>query len=336
MLMFGSAFFTSCNSVSFAFEREELSFSGSSEIPFPSFFPLDYKIARARAWLDALAKAEKSVPASAILRLWDLDCDTEDGKLAFSALLFPISTVTPDISSSRDIQVFISQPAELERRAAQILEAPERFFLQLALIMDMRNTLAELEKNRPQSVAEMERLSATLDPMLATLDQVWLASRELETGMDAHEALEKVIDIPGQSLPALLLLCEKKIEARENHAALALVEEGLTRLDDAANDRMPGIVKSYFLGRALHLRGLIHWRQDQLALAESDLARAIKELRETGTFPAKRASILIDLGKLRKSRQDVSGMCAAFREACVFGQCGELATLRRQDLCKDE
>lgn len=300
-------------------------------MPFPAFLPLDYNVARALAWQNALDHAINNLPSAALYRLWDLDCDTQEGKLALASLLFPVSTVTPDISSSRNIQVFLTEQDKLQEKAIRILENPERFLIQLVLFIEMRDILRAIKKTRPDSVADAEDLSEKLDPLAQTLEQIWQLSRKLEEDRDVSVTLEDASSVEGQATPILLQKCRQKLASNENHAALSIAEKIVLNLEE--KEGMPDLPKNYLLAVALHLRGMAHWRQAQLALAATDFERAREMLSGIGLPVPERGEIDADLGELKRHRKDLIGMCKAFREACAHGHCAPLADARMRGEC---
>ena len=116
-----------------------------------------------------------------------------------------------------------------------------------------------------------------------------------------------------------------------------IVLDGVDLLELEQNDleKMPEVLKKYLQARILRLRGLAHWRQNQLALAEKDLSKAVSLLKETGLPLSSRGELFLDLGALRQVRRDMTGMCSAYREACALGLCAALAASRRQGLCPE-
>lgn len=314
-------------------EKDGRIMRGSSKMPVPALLPLDYYVERARAWLKALKQASSFLPAQALGRLWDMDCDTALGRLALASLLFPIETATPDISYSRNIEVFLSEVDDPLARSAQVLEMPELFLLQLSLINDMGNILKKIHSFHLKDGKYSQEQLTGLDPLAYGLEEIWNISRALQKGKSVDEALKLGISGKGELLIAMIKACEKRLEAHENQAALTIAEDALLHLERDESDDWPGILKKYFQGMLLRLRGLAHWRQSQLALAEKDLSRAIGLLNETALPLYLRGESYVDLGALRQARRDIEGMCSAYRDACAFGLCAPLANSRRQGLC---
>lgn len=309
---------------------------GSSEIPFPDFKPLDYNLARANAWLEALKGACKLLPKNAIVLLWDWDCDTDAGRMALASLLFPVQTVTPDISHSHRIDLFLTEPKDPSRQAMKILDAPEIYFIQLSLLLEMKRILETLREIRPQTSLELKKLAARIDPLSLSLERIWQISRALQNESDEGKAASCAA---GENSPLLLPIiwdCEKKLGEDKNQVALTLAEKALQKFEGTDYDSDPPVLKKYLMGRILRLRGLALWRQRHPALAEADLSRAASILRETGLRLDLLGEAYLDLGGIKKDRRDLIGMCAAYRDACALGQCGPLAEFRRQGVCRDK
>lgn len=318
-----------------ALEKDVPALRGSTEMPAPAFLPLDYYTGRARAWLMALEKAYLLLPATAQNRLWDMDCDTEIGRFALASLLFPVEAATPDISASKNIEVFLEAVKDPGARATQILENPDLFLLQLALISDMCNILEKIQAHRPQGGPDSENSVAGLDHLGKSLDEIWNISRALQKGDSVETALDQGMAGKGQFLPVMIRAGEKRLKVQETQAALAIFEEALLRLEQSDREKDSEILKKYLEGRLLRLRGLAHWRQNQLALAEKDLSRALSLLNATGLPLDLRGESYLDLGALRKARRNIAGMCSAYRDACALGLCTPLAASRRQGLCQE-
>lgn len=304
-------------------------------MPFPAFFPLDYEVGRTKAWLEALNMAKRYLPANASSWLWDLDLDTDLGQIALAALLNNISVVTPDISSSRQIDVFLDGPADPSLKAAELFEQPELFLIQLSLMLDMQNILQQIEELRPENTAEAEKLNPKLDPLVKGLEYIWDLSRFLRAG---ELELPDILPLQAEDLPiqGLLLASKQKLAAKEYYNALMLTESALRQLEKTGREQDPVVVRKYLQGKAFYLRALAHWRQQQLALAEKDLQRGAKLLDETGLPLKLRSQIYLDWGDLKKFKNDLPGMCMAYQEACARGECGALAASRREGYCQEK
>lgn len=320
---------------SWADNRQTL-LKGSWEIPFPDFKPLDYNIARVCAWLEALQGAGRLLPKNAVALLWDWDCDTEAGRMALASLLFPIQTVTPDISHSRGVDLFLTEPKDPSRLAMKILDAPELYFIQLSLLLEMKRILETLREIRPQTSLELKKLAGRIDPLSAALEQIWKISRALQNESDEGKAASRIESENSQLLLPVIWECEQKLAEDKNQVALALAEKALQMYEGADYDSDPPVLKKYLMGRILRLRGLALWRQRHPALAEADLNRAASMLRETGIRLDLLGDTYLDLGGVKKDRRDSTGMCAAYRDACALGRCGPLAEFRRQGVCREK
>lgn len=318
-----------------ALEREGQYIRGSSEMPLQALMPLDYYVERGRAWLNALKQASSFLPAPVLSRLWDMDCDTDMGRLALASLLFPVAAATPDISSSRNIEVFLAETENPLTHAVRILELPELFLLQLSLLTDMDNIIKKIQALHPKVDETAQAQGAGLDPLAQSLEEIWNISRALQKGKSVEEAVDSGISGNGQLMISLIKSCEKRLEAQENQAALAIAEDGLIMLEQRAGENAPEILKKYLQGWLLRLRGQAHWRQRQLALAEKDLVKSLSLLNETALPLKSRGESYVDLGALRHARRDFAGMCSAYRDACALGLCAPLAASRRQGLCKE-
>lgn len=293
--------------------------------------PLDYDAARACAWLEALEKAVQYLPASVKRLLWQMDCDSTACSMAAASLFFPVQTVTPDISASRGIDLYLRENTAPSAEAA--FEDPEILLTRLSLLLDMQRILKTIKKIRPENYNDPEK-AAELDQLAESLERIWDSSRSLQKE-DASAPDGAPLE-GGLCLMDLIMACENKLAERENHAALLLAERAFQRLERSELDSDPMILKKYLEGRILRLRALALWRQSQLALAENDLERAAAALNGTGLSLGLLGRVNVDLGELKKARRDFAGMCGAFRNACAHGECAPYAFHIRQGLCAEE
>lgn len=159
------------------------------------------------------------------------------------------------------------------------------------------------------------------------LDGLWLAQAAPAltpggwlTPPDALPILENAARLAPDSPTVRLLLAEAQLQNGLPQQCVESCNEAL-RLDPA-------------LGRARYIRGLAHWRLQQLALAEDDLSRALAAPSKPSAQGIERARLLRARGAVRLLRRNYQGMCEDFAAACALGDCEGLAVARAQNYCR--
>lgn len=299
--------------------------------PFPN--QEAYLFCRANAWLDALQKALPFLPASAERHLWEMDLNSEAGRLALAGLLFPVEASTPDISASPEVRVFLAINQEYD--LAPIWANPERLLMEIALIDEMRFTLDEMRANFQSG----ENSTSDTPEFSRALDALWRLAVPVEddvmpTLSISSSAMKNAAAISSQPPMVLLAKAQAALDAEMPQDAQALAakafiacEKRLVTTD--ANDK----AWTMLLAWSSYLRGLAHWRLNQDALARGDLDKAAKLAREVGVQLPLLASITLASAELSRHRGFTPQMCKELEEACALGSCAELAAARRQGLC---
>lgn len=310
--------------------------SGICVRPRPAPDQAAYVYCRASAWLDALEQAVAWLPASAERRLWEMDLTSRSARLALAALLFPVGASTPDISASPEVRVFLD--IRPEDNLASIWADPEKLLLEIAIIDEMRFTLAAMRAFWPDAHKEGDVSSGQTD-LAEAINALW----ELASSSQGDALSELSLSSPAMikaarnsSLPAMLLLAKARaaLDAEMPQDAQALAAQAFeaceNRLSEAdANDKAWTMLSAW----ASYLRGLAHWRLNQDALARQDLEKAASLARAVGVHLPLLASITLASAELLRHRGFTSQMCKELEEACALGSCGDLAAARRKGMC---
>lgn len=303
------------------------SLSGSAERPFPALMPLDYPYCRAVAWIDALSKAEKNLGRYARARLGDMGMDDSLGRLALCAMACPIEAVTPELTASGSIQVFLRVPDPVAIKFA--LDHPERLALQMCLIYDMEKKINLLSMNWPRSLDEARARMADLTAWSESLDALWEGGESLDDKpmnvKKRHELAKQ-----GRDSGALWLLAAIALErANLAQAAIQAADEGLKACDHPGSP-----IREALLAARLHfVRAIAHWRLDQPALAEVDLTAAQRLHEKSGLDTSLLPEALEASGEFYRARGNTTAMCENFTRACAMGQCHSLARARSRGEC---
>lgn len=307
---------------------------GSALRPLPLLMPLDYTGARAQAWLNALDKSLRLLPPAAGRRLADLGLSSEQTggnstARALASLLFPVDVITPQLSSSREIRVYLKSPDDF-RELSRFFGNEETLALGAANIVETERELAALAEAWPATLDEARVKTASLEAMAGTLEALW-QGRELY-GPDRQNNLrdiEALADLAPNSPFIAYLYAEALLAAHKPQQSL---QEASRLLENIA--RLGGEEKQVWntlKPRIRHIRALAQWQLDQLALAEDDLNAALHEAANLP--PETRANLLETRGNLKMHRKDGAGMCEDFGEACRLGFCQNLARARRLGNC---
>lgn len=288
--------------------------------------------------LIALEKAAALVPPHVDTRLRELDLDVNLGKLALCALAYPVDVVTPDISASDVIAVYLRHNGRARETFSSLLRQPPRLIVEMSLLAEMRDKITKLRKIWPSSLQQARDRLKELDFYSNGLGGLWDAL-ELNAGnnWDNPAQIAKIVEKSGDSPTLWLMLAESLLRAGLPQQALEAASRAARDaekiiLPDAKNAAM----RDFIHARALYARGVAHWRLDQLALAETDLDACMDMLENVKHPYDALPRALLARGALRWLRQDVEGMCADYISACGEGQCQGLAVARRQGLCSAE
>lgn len=302
---------------------------GVSKRPFPAIFHLDYPLARANAWLAALAMAEARLPASINSNLPHLGVDQKLARLAFAALLFPVDVVTPEKANGVQIRVFLKDDANLEQRRAEI--DSWRLLLEMCLLWETAKVAQALREEWPRSVNVDRAVMARLEAQAELLRQLWIAVELNALDASPPSWNESLGDV--QASVGILLACALEAPERSLAKIERAVELCLAREANAVDRQEAGLWNRLAV-YAIHLRGLAHERFGQTALAAADFDAALARLAKVGIQDELAAAILGSRAELRKLLGNLEGMCQDLVAACGIGSCSGLAAARRQGLCR--
>lgn len=311
---------------------------GECEMPTMRTPHLDYARCRVDAWFRALEQAESYLSAQSLARLWEMDADNALGRQALTALVFSVDTVTPDISSSRNIQVFLKYPENIGEKISLILNNPEKLLLAMCFILELRNAMDECGKIWPISAGEAVERAPLLDKYAGLFTGLWNVLTALSR--DARERigmespiLEKASLLVPESAPLVLAASNEKLKDGLPQKALELADIALTLSESATYADAPSFLKSWLLACSRYQLGVAHWKQDQTALAENDFREAVALTNKDPILHEFRSRDLVALGNLLGQKGDAAAMCDVFQQACALGSCASLAEARRRGQC---
>lgn len=305
---------------------------GSARHPFPVLIALDYPYCRAKAWLDALNMAQTRLPDSLRAEFGAHVSDMRLGGLAAAALIYPVETVTPELSLGDEINVFLQDTGAETLEKLPDLHISGAMPLQLALLLELEELLQLTEKNWPEDLREADGKTAALETLASAISGLWL----MRTGArPTPEILRAAFKLAPRSLLLAFWDSELSLESDLPQTALrkaAKVEERAL-VQAKANPREKSVWE-YLAARAKLTRGRAHIRLGQNALAENAFSTALDTLTESGITDQTRSAILLARAELRKSRNDFAGMCSDYLLACAAGECAQLVLARRNGHCK--
>ncbi len=302
-----------------------------------------YAHARATAWLTAVRKAADSLPQRREIRMGAV---SPEERLALAAQLYSAAASSPGAKKADPLQAMVTleprpQPEQQIRvalRHAELLELRRRLMEETRATLNSMNcrwpggspdapSEAESPKARLSACTGATWTSADWTRMGERLDGLWLAQAALGptsggwlAAPDSLPVLEKAARLAPDSPIVRLLLAEAQLQSGLPQQCVESCNEAL-RLDPA-------------LGRARHIRGLAHWRLQQLALAEDDLSSALAARSKPPSRGIERARLLRARGAVRLLRRNYDGMCEDFAAACALGDCEGLAVARAQNYCR--
>ena len=307
--------------------------------PFPLIVPLEYRWARAAAWLCALETARSGLPAGARIGLAASGLDDRAGLLALCARLHTLDHLTPEDSPELVVAVRLVPAPDASAAMVSAVREADLLAARRALILDLEREMLAVRRHWPASLAEARRRAVELEAAAARLEALWqalAAARAAPGGWfcapEALPALERAAMGARENAAVWLLLAEAQMQRDLPQAAVDApgVAVRLLALDGTAE---PGVAR--LAGRARYVRALGHWRLGQPALAESDLDASLRATSsETAPQGEELARRLRARGAVRMLRRDVDGMCADFLAACGLGDCEGLAVARRRGYCR--
>lgn len=307
--------------------------------PFPLIVPLEYRWARAAAWLGALETARSGLPAGARVGLAASGLDDRAGLLALCARLHTLDHLTPEDSPELMVAVRLVPAADASTAVASAVREADLLAVQRALILDLEQVLVAVRRHWPASLAEARKRAVELEASAQRLEALWQALEAVRVAPggwfcapEALPALERAATGARENAAVWLLLGEAQMQRDLPQAAVASAGEALRllALDGTAH---PGGAR--LAGRARYVRALGHWRLGQPALAEADLDASLRAPRsESAPRGEELARRLRARGAVRMLRRNVDGMCADFTAACGLGDCEGLAVARRRGHCR--
>lgn len=299
-----------------------------------------YAHARATAWLKAVRKAADSLPPRRAIHMGAV---SPQERLTLAAQLYIAAASPPGAEKPDPLHAVVSlQPRpEPEQQILVALRHAELLELRRRLMEETDATLKRMDRRWPATSSEAPaegesskaRLSAGADWTYADwtrmgerLEGLWLAQSALDlapggwlTAPAALPVLENAARLAPDSPIVRLLLAEAQLQSGLPQQCVESCNEAL-RLDPS-------------LGRARYIRGLAHWRLQQLALAEDDLSSALAARSKPPSQGIERARVLRARGAVRLLRRNYGGMCEDFARACALGDCEGLVVARAQNYC---
>lgn len=306
--------------------------------PFPLIVPLEYRWARAAAWLTALESARSALPAGARIGLATSGLDDRAGLLALCARLYTLDHLTPEDSPELVVAVRLVPTPDAATAMASAVREADLLAVQRALILDLEQALVAVRR-WPSSLSEARQRAVELEGAALRLEALWQALGAVRAAPggwscapEALPALERAAAGARENAAVWLLLAEAQIQRDLPQAAVASSGEALRllALDTAAHPAAARLA-----GRARYVRALGHWRLGQPALAEADLDASLRAARsESAPQGEELARRLRARGAVRMLRHNEEGMCADFLAACGLGDCEGLAVARRRGHCR--
>lgn len=254
------------------------------------------RMPRATAWLTAVRKAADKLPQQ---RAISMGAVTPAERRALAAQLYTAGAPPPNPEKPNPLHAVVTlQPrSQAERQIRVALRNAELLELRQRLMEETRATLKCMNRHWPGGLPDAPAgpnsskaaLPAWTDAewirMGKRLDGLWLAQAAPAltpggwlTPPDALPILENAARLAPDSPTVRLLLAEAQLQNGLPQQCVESCNEAL-RLDPA-------------LGRARYIRGLAHWRLQQLALAEDDLSRALAAPSKPSAQGIERARLL--------------------------------------------
>lgn len=310
-------------SVSFAWIPRKPILYGVANRPFPTIFRVDYQLCRAEAWLNALAKAEKSLPDTANIRQTGIRGAL--ARKAAASMLFPVDVVTPSHADSDVIRVFLKNSGNNSLKIDKFAADPFPLLVRMCLVWETANACAELRKNWPDSVDAARVCMEKLESQANFLERLWQKLHHPDASISSHAdsvgmLMDQAMRQPGSpgsaadAEKALQILLQREISPQgESHAALW----------------------NYLAAYALYLRAIHEESLGQPGLAETDCTVALARLKKGGFPDCLVTQVLLTRAALRRMLRNIAGMCVDYVEACSRGQCQGLANARRSGQCRE-
>lgn len=298
---------------------------GVSKRPFPLIMSLDYPLARAKAWLNALEKTRE-------YSIFDVDLPVNKWQLhdAIAALVYPVETITPEDSLDNEIRVYIDTSGDFTQ-----LDLQEIFF-QIIFQLETGKLVKELEASWPTSVSQIQHLEK-LEKLSQQIKQLWeLYHGRSEFFDDDIGDKEEILE---QSVLFDLYYADWLLEHRFYQKAL----ERALRIKNRAQKNVltepqNKIIWEFIEAYSEYLLGRLYNFQAQAGLAESAFANAILLIENNNLHSNNLKDNFIsklyeNRGDIRQARKNISGMCEDYSRACVYGNCSKLIRARLLNNC---
>lgn len=298
---------------------------GVCKRPFPLIMSLDYPLARAKAWLNALEKTRDSF-------IFDVDMPINKWQLhdAISALAYPIETVTPEESLDNEIKVYISTSDSFAK-----LDLQEICF-QIIFQLEIKELIKKMEDNWPTSISQVNNLEQ-LEKFSQEINQLWTLNRQKTKFFDEKRDYEE--ESPDDSLLFNLYYADWLMEHRFYQKALEIALKIKNNAHkNALSDPQNRIIWEFAEAYSEYLLGCSYNFQSQTGLAESAFSSAI-QLIENNNLQSNNlkdnfiSKLYEERGDVRKNRKNIGGMCEDFSKACVYGNCSKLIHARLLNDC---
>lgn len=307
----------------------------SCTLPYGGLVELEpvLRIARAAAWLHALAEAAEKLHHTAV----QYGAPTVQQRRALAMAAYRPSMAThparvplPPAGEATVTVTLSTPPRTLDSLLRTALQLPDMLALREDLLREVHAVASEGVELVQRAAHAHMRLSVPtdnafdmriahignklealwiFDDVLTRLHTIW---REPDT---VARQLRRALEMDPQIALLWCALGEAELQLDQPQAALHSIDKALTLEPDMA--------------RAHYVRGLGHLRLQQTALAEADLDVALSRVPDNTVWLRAR-------GAIHMVRENYGPMCADFTHACTLGDCDGLATARNRGLCLPE
>lgn len=303
---------------------------GSAFHPFPLIMSFDYAPTCCLAWLNALSNSENLLPSNIYYSIHSLNLDPVMGKLAICALLFPVEVVTPEISSSAEIRVYLKQNESQKSKIKEILENPLELIEEILLISEIKSLLSQIRKVWPIDLNPDHIDYPLIDKLTGNLRALWNW-----ICFPGYDSLKNAYINCRTSIAIQLKWINQKIEERRPEEVFKLIdslEEQLASDNNVTNHDLLRVIQVYIL----FLKGKTHLQLGQMALAERNFLEAIEDISIFVSCPDLGRELMRQLAFIMRERGNISAMCRYLDKACEYGDCGLLLEARIQNICSRE
>lgn len=319
-------------------QAAEQNIVGMAEKPFTAIPALDYPYARAKAWLEALRKAEKLLPSGTEAMLKRFYLDEKLARKALCALVYPVEVLTPAISQGKEIRVFLKPEINTAAKIEKLFRNRLPLLWQMCLVWEMEEGIKDTDKAWPRNASENLDKNPELEKLPGELDSLWeLSQANIKNANQDEDGWFEADSFSGcsmKSVAGVLLAARERLRAGRPQAALDCIEKARELCKERAEGEITGPRSSLWqqLGaRGYFLAGLCHMRLAQPALAEAAFSAAIRLLEGQKDYFL--AELLTARGESRRKNTNIAGMCEDYSLACALGQCQGLSSARRAGEC---